>query len=241
MVVVVRWFGLGLSRSGCDAVLMACSEGNGEDEGGGKMRRDEGGVSPVVAEGLCVGGRLAGVGRSDVEKREEKELGTRSRDPEITQEVLNAAAGGIFLYKTPNQAYQLLEYKVLLNLDWAKNQKTKSSLKKTVAFTNEGSNNFDNDNIMARMDAMILKIDARIDVIDEILEEDFDSLLDEALRHLFNKQNAKPRLIQWILLLQEFDIEIKDRKGTENVAADYLSLIENDDIIDDSEVDDNFR
>nr|GEV36517.1 hypothetical protein [Tanacetum cinerariifolium] len=33
---------------------------------------------------------------------------------EITQEVLNATAGGIFLYKTPNQAYQLLEDKVLL-------------------------------------------------------------------------------------------------------------------------------
>ncbi|GJS92111.1 reverse transcriptase domain-containing protein [Tanacetum coccineum] len=44
---------------------------------------------------------------------------------EITQEVLNAAAGDIFLYKTPNQAYQLLEDKVLLNLDWAKSQKTK--------------------------------------------------------------------------------------------------------------------
>nr|GEX54288.1 reverse transcriptase domain-containing protein [Tanacetum cinerariifolium] len=36
---------------------------------------------------------------------------------EIIQEVLNAAAGGIFLYKTPNQAYQLLEDKVLLKLD----------------------------------------------------------------------------------------------------------------------------
>ncbi|GJS26272.1 reverse transcriptase domain-containing protein [Tanacetum coccineum] len=59
---------------------------------------------------------------------------------EITQEVLNAAAGGIFLYKTPNQAYQLLKDKVLLKLDWAKNQKTKTSLKKTVAFADEGSN-----------------------------------------------------------------------------------------------------
>ncbi|GJW50219.1 reverse transcriptase domain-containing protein [Tanacetum coccineum] len=80
---------------------------------------------------------------------------------EITQEVLNAAAGCIFLYKTPNQAYQLLEDKVLLKLDWAKNQKTKSSLKKTVAFTDEGNNNSDTDKIMARMDAMTLKIDAQ--------------------------------------------------------------------------------
>ncbi|GJU00804.1 reverse transcriptase domain-containing protein [Tanacetum coccineum] len=79
----------------------------------------------------------------------------------ITQEVLNAAAGGIFLYKTPNQAYQLLEDKVLLKLDWAKNQKTKSSLKKTVAFADEGSSNSDTDKIMARMDAMTLKMDAQ--------------------------------------------------------------------------------
>ncbi|GJT38712.1 hypothetical protein Tco_0938577 [Tanacetum coccineum] len=68
---------------------------------------------------------------------------------EITQEVLNAAAGGIFLYKTPNQAYQLLEDKVLLKLDWAKNQKKKSSLKKTVAFADEGSSNSDTDKIIA--------------------------------------------------------------------------------------------
>ncbi|GJZ41579.1 reverse transcriptase domain-containing protein [Tanacetum coccineum] len=41
-------------------------------------------------------------------------------------------------------------------------------------------------------------------------------------------------------LLVEFDIEIKDRKGTENDAADHLSRIENEEISDDSEVDDNF-
>ncbi|GJU29735.1 reverse transcriptase domain-containing protein [Tanacetum coccineum] len=79
---------------------------------------------------------------------------------EITQEVLNAAVGGIFLYKTSNQAYQLLEDKVLLKLDWAKNQKNKSSLKKTVAFVDEGSSNTDTDKIMTRMDAMTIKMDA---------------------------------------------------------------------------------
>nr|GEW48023.1 hypothetical protein [Tanacetum cinerariifolium] len=80
---------------------------------------------------------------------------------EITQEVLNSVAGGIFLYKTPNQAYQLLKDKVLLKLEWAKNQKTKSSLKKTVAFVHEGSSNFDTNKIMARIDAIAIKMDAQ--------------------------------------------------------------------------------
>ncbi|GKD79778.1 hypothetical protein Tco_1342399, partial [Tanacetum coccineum] len=80
---------------------------------------------------------------------------------EITQEVLNVIAGCIFFYKTPNHAYQLLEDKVLLKLDWAKNQKTKTSLKKTVAFTDEGSSNTDTDKIMAQMDAMTTKMDAQ--------------------------------------------------------------------------------
>lgn len=44
---------------------------------------------------------------------------------------------------------------------------------------------------------------------------------------MFKKKDAKPRLIRWILLLPEFDIEIKDRKGCENAIADHLSRLEN--------------
>ncbi|GJX90201.1 reverse transcriptase domain-containing protein [Tanacetum coccineum] len=48
-----------------------------------------------------------------------------------------------------------------------------------------------------------------------------------ALKYLFNKQDAKPRLIRWVLLFQGFDIEIKDKRGAKNLAVDHLSRLEN--------------
>nr|GEU28711.1 zf-CCHC domain-containing protein/UBN2 domain-containing protein [Tanacetum cinerariifolium] len=73
MVVVVRWFRVGLSRGGCggcDVVLLVCSGCDGGDEGG-----DEGGVPDMVADGMCIDGGLAGVDWSGTRKREERELG----------------------------------------------------------------------------------------------------------------------------------------------------------------------
>ncbi|GJU34902.1 reverse transcriptase domain-containing protein [Tanacetum coccineum] len=48
-----------------------------------------------------------------------------------------------------------------------------------------------------------------------------------AIKYLFTKKDAKPRLMRWILLLQEFDVIIRDKKGAENLAADHLSRLKN--------------
>ncbi|GJR93682.1 hypothetical protein Tco_0265856 [Tanacetum coccineum] len=81
---------------------------------------------------------------------------------EITQEDQNAVARiNIFLLKKHQIKLITSKDKVILKLDWAKTQKTKSSLKKTVAFAAEGSSNTDTDKIMARMDAMTIKMDAQ--------------------------------------------------------------------------------
>nr|GEV92535.1 hypothetical protein [Tanacetum cinerariifolium] len=62
------------------------------------------------------------------------------------------------------------------------------------------------------------------------------------LKYLLSKQDVKPRLIRWVLLLQEFDIIIRDKNRTENLAADHLSRLENPykDMFENKEINENF-
>ncbi len=47
-----------------------------------------------------------------------------------------------------------------------------------------------------------------------------------ALRYLITKKDDKPRLIRWVLLLQEFDFEVNNKRGCENKVDDLLSRLE---------------
>ncbi|GJW08978.1 reverse transcriptase domain-containing protein [Tanacetum coccineum] len=63
-----------------------------------------------------------------------------------------------------------------------------------------------------------------------------------ALKYLFTKKDSKARLLRWVLLLQEFDFNVIDTKGAENLAADLLSRLENpyENVIDPKEVNEKF-
>ncbi|GJY66578.1 reverse transcriptase domain-containing protein [Tanacetum coccineum] len=63
-----------------------------------------------------------------------------------------------------------------------------------------------------------------------------------ALKYLMNKQDTKPRLLRWVLLLQEFDITMCDKKGSENLMADHLSRLESPhkDMLENKDINEHF-
>nr|GEU82078.1 reverse transcriptase domain-containing protein [Tanacetum cinerariifolium] len=85
---------------------------------------------------------------------------------------------------------------------------------------------------------------AKVDVIAKLPHPTTVKVYTEhsALKYLLSKQDAKPRLLWWVLLLQEFDITIRDKKGSENLAPDHLSRLENPhkDVLENKDINENF-
>ncbi|GJY30359.1 reverse transcriptase domain-containing protein [Tanacetum coccineum] len=78
---------------------------------------------------------------------------------EPTQAILDGTAGGIFLYKSPNEAFQFLEDKVLFKLDWSTKSQNKHH-RKSVAFTDRSNSNNDNSQLMEKLEALTIKMDS---------------------------------------------------------------------------------
>nr|GFB80153.1 reverse transcriptase domain-containing protein [Tanacetum cinerariifolium] len=102
-----------------------------------------------------------------------------------TQAILDV--GGIFLYKTPNEAYQLLEDRVLLKLDCSKDMKSKP-IRKTIAFA-ESSNN---SKLMEKMEALTIKIDSQFKEIKGEMKEMRDGCNSCGGLHPSSECNDKP-------------------------------------------------
>ncbi|GJZ88394.1 reverse transcriptase domain-containing protein [Tanacetum coccineum] len=85
---------------------------------------------------------------------------------EPTQGILDGTAGGIFLYKSPNQAFQFLEDKVLFKHDWPIKSKNEHH-RKSVSFADGSDSNTDNSRFMEKLKAM----DSQIISLNEELQD----------------------------------------------------------------------
>nr|GFB58959.1 hypothetical protein [Tanacetum cinerariifolium] len=68
------------------------------------------------------------------------------------------------------------------------------------------------------------------------------AVLGQPLKYLLSKQDAKPKFLRWVLLLQEFDIIIRVKKGMENLATDHLPRLEDPhkDVFENKDINENF-
>ncbi|GJV62931.1 reverse transcriptase domain-containing protein [Tanacetum coccineum] len=107
---------------------------------------------------------------------------------EPTQVILDVTAGGIFLYKSPNQAFQILEDKVLFEHDWSiKSQNDHHQ--KSIFFTDGSDSNTDNSQLMENLEALTIKIDSQIISLNEELQD-----MREKYNELRNENASKNKL-----------------------------------------------
>nr|GEZ32116.1 reverse transcriptase domain-containing protein [Tanacetum cinerariifolium] len=91
-------------------------------------------------------------------------------DDESTQAILDGTTGGIFLYKTPSQAFEYLEDKVLFELDWSTKSKNDHH-QKSVAFADRSNSNNDNSRLMEKLGALTIKMVSQFQSLKEEMHE----------------------------------------------------------------------
>ncbi|GJU57279.1 reverse transcriptase domain-containing protein [Tanacetum coccineum] len=89
---------------------------------------------------------------------------------ELTQGILDGTAGGIFLYKSPNQVFQLLEDKVLFKLYWSTKSKN-DHYQKFVSLADGSNGNNDNSRLMEKLEALTIKMDSQFQSLKEEMHE----------------------------------------------------------------------
>ncbi|GJX17047.1 hypothetical protein Tco_0217879 [Tanacetum coccineum] len=87
-----------------------------------------------------------------------------------TQRILDETSKGIFLYKSPNQAFQFLDDKVLFELDWSTKSQSEHH-RKSVAVANGSDSNDDNYRLMEKLEALTIKIDSQFQSLKEEMHE----------------------------------------------------------------------
>ncbi|GJX73107.1 hypothetical protein Tco_0311702 [Tanacetum coccineum] len=106
---------------------------------------------------------------------------------ETTQRILDETAGGIFLYKTPNQALQFLKDKVLFKLDWFIKSQNEHH-QKSISFADGSNSNDDNYRLMEKLEALTIKIDSQFQTLKEEMHVMRKNMTDYRCTHhlLFN-------------------------------------------------------
>ncbi|GKB59555.1 hypothetical protein Tco_0915741, partial [Tanacetum coccineum] len=83
-------------------------------------------------------------------------------------------AGGIFRYKSPNQAFQFLDDKVLFKLDWSTKSQNKHH-QKSIAFANGSDSNRDNSLLMEKLEALTIKIKSQFQSLKEEMHKNYNN------------------------------------------------------------------
>ncbi|GKE47422.1 hypothetical protein Tco_1478680 [Tanacetum coccineum] len=125
---------------------------------------------------------------------------------EPTQGILDETAGGIFLYKCLNQAFQLLESKVLFNLDWSTKSQTEHH-QKSVAFADRSNSNKDIYQLMKKLKA----IDSQIISLKEEIQDMHDKY-----NNLRNNNASKNRMNDDTPMCERHEANYIQSEGYEN-------------------------